>query len=151
MNASSKPFALSFSTSIFAFSCFLEAKTWIVYAESSVVAANGFVTTGSVTALGISGVSTMEVSDLGTAGVFGGHTSFGDARRFWDFRSVGRGDIDFEEVIVALNDINYQGPLSVEWEDSRMDRVHGATESAAFLRELDFEPSDIAFDAAFEE
>ena len=87
----------------------------------------------------------------GTAGVFGGHTSFGDARRFWDFRSVGRGDIDFEEVIVALNDINYQGPLSVEWEDSRMDRVHGATESAAFLRDLDFEPSDIAFDAAFEE
>ena len=87
----------------------------------------------------------------GTAGVFGGHTSFGDARRFWDFRSVVRGDIDFEEVIVALNDINYQGPLSVEWEDSRMDRVHGATESAAFLRELDFEPSDIAFDAAFEE
>jgi sugar phosphate isomerase/epimerase len=87
----------------------------------------------------------------GTVGVFGGHTSFGDARRFWDFRSVGRGDIDFEEVIVALNDINYQGPLSVEWEDSRMDRVHGASESAAFLRELDFEPSDIAFDAAFEE
>ena len=87
----------------------------------------------------------------GTAGVFGGHTSFGDARRFWDFRSVGRGDIDFEEVIVALNDINYQGPLSVEWEDSRMDRINGATESAAFLRELDFEPSDIAFDAAFEE
>tara|TARA_Y100001960_G_scaffold304206_1_gene357131 strand:+ start:916 stop:1893 length:978 start_codon:yes stop_codon:yes gene_type:complete len=87
----------------------------------------------------------------GTAGVFGGHTSFGDARRFWDFRSVGRGDIDFEEVIVALNDIKYQGPLSVEWEDSRMDRINGATESAAFLRELDFEPSDIAFDAAFEE
>ncbi|MBI2497287.1 MAG: sugar phosphate isomerase/epimerase, partial [Opitutae bacterium] len=25
----------------------------------------------------------------GTVGVFGGHTSFGDARRFWDFRSPG--------------------------------------------------------------
>ncbi len=87
----------------------------------------------------------------GSAGVFGGHTSFGDARRYWDFRSVGRGDIDFEEVIVALNDVGYQGPLSIEWEDSRMDRVHGATESAAFVRNLDFEPSDIAFDAAFEE
>ena len=37
------------------------------------------------------------------AGVFGGHTEFGDARRFWDFRSVGRGDINFEEIIVALN------------------------------------------------
>jgi sugar phosphate isomerase/epimerase len=82
--------------------------------------------------------------------VFGGHTSFGDARRFWDFRSVGRGMIDFEGIIVALNDIRYQGPLSVEWEDSRMDRVHGATESAAFSRRLDFKPSARAFDASFE-
>ncbi len=87
----------------------------------------------------------------GTAGVFGGHTPFGDARRYWDFRSVGRGDIDFEEVIVALNDVGYGGPLSIEWEDSRMDRVHGATESAAFVKSLDFAPSDIAFDEAFEE
>jgi sugar phosphate isomerase/epimerase len=86
----------------------------------------------------------------GTVGIFGGHVSFGDARRAWDFRSVGRGDINFEEIIVALNDIGYNGPLSVEWEDSRMDRVHGATESAAFLRKLDFKPSNVAFDAAFE-
>lgn len=85
----------------------------------------------------------------GEAGVFGGHTSFGDARRYWDFRSVGRGDIDFEEIIVALNDAGYSGPLSVEWEDSRMDRVHGAAESAAFLRRLDFPGSVLAFDAAF--
>ena len=86
----------------------------------------------------------------GSVGVFGGHTSFGDARRFWDFRSVGRGLIDFEAIIVALNDIGYQGPLSVEWEDSRMDRVHGATESAAFCKRLDFKPSALVFDAAFE-
>ena len=87
----------------------------------------------------------------GRAGVFGGHTDFGDARRYWDFRSVGRGDTDFEEIIVALNDIGYNGPLSIEWEDSRMDRIHGATESAEFVKQLDFTPSDIAFDAAFEE
>ena len=86
----------------------------------------------------------------GTVGIFGGHTSFGDARRAWDFRSVGRGDVNFEEIIVALNDIGYDGPLSVEWEDSRMDRVHGATESAAFLKRLDFAPSNVAFDAAFD-
>lgn len=86
----------------------------------------------------------------GEAGVFGGHTSFGDHRRYWDFRSVGRGDINFEEIIVALNDIAYDGPLSVEWEDSRMDRVHGATESAAYCKRLDFKPSARAFDAAFE-
>ncbi len=85
----------------------------------------------------------------GTVGVFGGHTSFGDARRFWDFRSVGRGMVDFESIIVALNDIAYAGPLSVEWEDGRMDRVHGATESAAFCRRLDFKPAAGAFDAAF--
>lgn len=85
----------------------------------------------------------------GEVGVFGGHTDFGDARRYWDFRSVGRGDIRFEDIIVALGDIGYQGPLSVEWEDSRMDRVHGATESAAFLRRLDFPLSNVAFDAAF--
>jgi len=86
----------------------------------------------------------------GTVGVFGGHTNFGDARRHWDFRSVGRGMIDFEALIVALNDVGYAGPLSVEWEDSRMDRVHGATESAAFCRRLDFPPAAGAFDAAFD-
>jgi sugar phosphate isomerase/epimerase len=86
----------------------------------------------------------------GSVGVFGGHVSFGDARRYWDFRSVGRGDIHFEEIIVALNDIGYDGPLSVEWEDSRMDRIHGATESAAFCKDLDFKPSARAFDSAFE-
>jgi sugar phosphate isomerase/epimerase len=86
----------------------------------------------------------------GTVGIFGGHTDFADARRAWDFRSVGRGDVRFEDIIVALNDIDYQGPLSIEWEDARMDRVHGATESAAFVKRLDFAPSAIAFDSAFD-
>ena len=86
----------------------------------------------------------------GDVGVFGGHTTFGDHRRFWDFRSPGRGDIKFEEIIVALNDIAYRGPLSVEWEDIRMDRIHGATEAAAFVRKIDFPTSNVAFDAAFD-
>jgi len=85
------------------------------------------------------------------AGVFGGHTSFGDRRRFWDFRSLGRGNIEFEEIIRALNRIQYTGPLSVEWEDSGMDREEGAKESCDFVRSIDFKPSDVAFDAAFEE
>jgi hypothetical protein len=38
----------------------------------------------------------------------------------------------------------------VEWEDIRMDRIHGATEAAAFVKKLDFAPSAVAFDAAFE-
>ena len=85
----------------------------------------------------------------GTVGVFGGHTDFGDPRRYWDFRSLGHGDVKFEDIIVALNDIGYQGPLSVEWEDGRMDRLHGAKESCAFVRKVDFTPSNLAFDGAF--
>lgn len=87
----------------------------------------------------------------GTAGVFGGHTDFCDPRRYWDFRSVGRGDIDFESIIVALNDIGYHGPLSIEWEDGRMDRIHGATESCAFIKNIDFPANEGGmFDSAFE-
>ena len=84
------------------------------------------------------------------AGVFCGHISFGDSRRFWDFRSLGRGRINFEGIIRALNEIGYTGPLSVEWEDSGMDREHGAAEAAVFLKRLDFPISATAFDAAFE-
>ena len=84
------------------------------------------------------------------AGVFGGHTSFGDQRRFWDFRSLGRGNINFEEIIRALNRIEYNGPLSVEWEDGGMDREHGAAEACQFVRQVDFPSSNLAFDAAFD-
>jgi sugar phosphate isomerase/epimerase len=83
------------------------------------------------------------------AGVFGGHLPFGDNDRYWDFRSLGWGKVSFREIIRALNDVGYQGPLSVEWEDSGMDREHGATEAAAFLRKMDFSPSEAAFDSAF--
>lgn len=83
------------------------------------------------------------------AGIFGGHLNFGDHRRAWDFRSLGRGSVKFEEVIRALNDIGYNGPLSIEWEDAGMNRVHGARESCGFVKAIDFEPSDVAFDAAF--
>jgi sugar phosphate isomerase/epimerase len=86
----------------------------------------------------------------GSVGVFGGHTSFTDPRRFWDFRSLGHGDVNFEEIIVALNEINYTGPLSVEWEDGRMNRDHGAAEACAFVKKLDFAPSGIAFDGQFD-
>jgi sugar phosphate isomerase/epimerase len=84
------------------------------------------------------------------AGVFGGHTEFGTRGRYWDFRSLGHGDINFEEIIRALNRIGYNGPLSVEWEDSGMDREYGAKEACEFVRRIDFPSSNIAFDAAFE-
>ncbi|MDX9726155.1 MAG: sugar phosphate isomerase/epimerase [Bacteroidales bacterium] len=90
-------------------------------------------------------------SDVPTeAGVFGGHTEFGARGRYWDFRSPGRGNINFEDIIRALNRIGYKGPLSVEWEDSGMDREHGAREACEFVRAVDFAPSEIAFDSAFD-
>jgi sugar phosphate isomerase/epimerase len=86
----------------------------------------------------------------GRSGILASHLNFGDPRRGWDFRSPGRGGVNFEEIIRALNQINYEGPLSVEWEDSGMDREAGAREAAEFVKRLDFAPSKRAFDAAFE-
>jgi len=86
----------------------------------------------------------------GRTGILASHLNFGDPRRGWDFRSLGRGGVNFEEIIRALNQAGYQGPLSVEWEDSGMDRDHGAKEACQFVRRVDFEPSQVAFDAAFD-
>jgi len=86
----------------------------------------------------------------GRSGILASHLNFGDPRRGWDFRSLGRGGVNFEEIIRALNDAGYKGPLSVEWEDSGMDRDHGAKEACEFVRRMDFEPSKVAFDAAFD-
>ena len=71
-------------------------------------------------------------------GVFGGHVDFHNRKRFWDFKSMGRGNINFEKIIRALNDIGYNGPLSVEWEDGGMDREFGAAESAKYVKNARF-------------
>jgi sugar phosphate isomerase/epimerase len=86
----------------------------------------------------------------GKSGILASHINFGDHRRGWDFRSPGRGTVNFEEIIRELNRIGYQGPLSVEWEDSGMDREFGAREAASFVKQKDFAASGRAFDAAFE-
>ena len=85
----------------------------------------------------------------GKTGIIASHLNFGDPRRGWDFRSPGRGGVNFEEIIRALNVVGYDGPLSVEWEDCGMDREFGAAEAAAFVKKMDFAPSNVQFDAAF--
>jgi sugar phosphate isomerase/epimerase len=87
--------------------------------------------------------------DNGRRSILGSHLNFGDARRGWDFVSPGHGDVDFEEMFRALNRIGYDGPLSIEWEDSGMDRDWGGPDALAFVRRTDFAPSTVAFDAAF--
>ena len=85
----------------------------------------------------------------GRTSILGGHLNFGEPGRGWDFVSPGHGDVDFEAMIRALNRIGYNGPLSIEWEDSGMDRDWGAPDALAFVRATDFAPSSVAFDAAF--
>ena len=88
-------------------------------------------------------------SHNGRNGALASHLPFGNLRRGWDFVSPGRGDVPFERVFRALNAIGYRGPLSIEWEDSGMDREQGAPEALAFTRRTDLSASAIAFDAAF--
>ena len=81
------------------------------------------------------------------SGILGSHLEFGDTRRAWNFVSVGHGDVDFDGIIRELNDMGYDGPLSVEWEDSGMNREFGASESYHYIKKMNFLPSEVAFDA----
>lgn len=85
----------------------------------------------------------------GRNSILSSHLPFGDRRRGWDFVSPGRGGVPFERIFRALNDIGYQGPLSIEWEDNNMNRDQGAPEALALTRRLDLTPSSVAFEAAF--
>ncbi len=92
------------------------------------------------------------VSLNGRSGILGSHLNFGDPRRGWEFRSPGRGQVDFVAIARALNDANYEGPLSIEWEDPSMDREYGAAEAAKFTREkMGFKTPGRLFDSAFAE
>ncbi len=85
----------------------------------------------------------------GRNSILSSHLDFGDPRRGWDFVSPGRGDVDWDPIMRALNRIGYAGPLSIEWEDSGMDREWGAQEALDLVRGHDFSASNVAFDAAF--
>ena len=76
----------------------------------------------------------------GRASLLAGYWPSGDARRGWQFRSPGRGGVDWESIVRALNDAGYDGPLSVDWHDPNMDRDFGAAEACRFVKQLDFDP-----------
>ncbi len=87
----------------------------------------------------------------GRRSILASHLNFGEEQRGWDFVSPGHGDVDFEAFFRALNRIGYDGPLSIEWEDSGMHREYGAQDALAFVRRTDFAPSNVAFDAAMQQ
>ncbi|MBM6591734.1 sugar phosphate isomerase/epimerase [Brevibacterium sp. RIT 803] len=85
----------------------------------------------------------------GRSGILGSHLPWGDPRRGWDFVSTGHGDMHWEDAFRALRSIGYAGPISIEWEDAGMDRLHGAAEAVVRIRELLWKKPDASFDAAF--
>jgi sugar phosphate isomerase/epimerase len=94
-------------------------------------------------------VKDSRVQLTGANSILSSHLDFGDPRRGWDFVSPGRGDVKWDPIIRALNRAGYNGPLSIEWEDTNMNREYGAKEALDMIRRQDFAPSDVAFDAAF--
>ncbi|RUA26573.1 MAG: sugar phosphate isomerase/epimerase [Actinobacteria bacterium] len=85
----------------------------------------------------------------GRSGTLGSHLPWGDPRRPWDFVSTGRGDVPWEDAFRALAAIGYAGPISIEWEDAGMDRLHGAAEAVKYVRTLLWQLPEQSFDAAF--
>jgi len=85
----------------------------------------------------------------GRVGRLGSHLGWDDPRRGWTFVSTGRGQIDWESSFRALNTIGYDGPISVEWEDAGMDRLHGAKEAVGFVKSLLWKVPENSFDSAF--
>jgi sugar phosphate isomerase/epimerase len=78
------------------------------------------------------------------------HLPWGDPRRGWDFVSTGHGDVPWEDCFRMLNTIAYTGPISIEWEDAGMDRLIGAPQALAVIRQLqDIRPASESFDTAF--
>ena len=94
-------------------------------------------------------VKDSRVQLTGRNSILSSHLDFGDPGRGWDFVSPGRGDVKWDRLIRALNRVGYSGPLSIEWEDTGMDRDWGAPEALEMIRMQDFTPSQVAFDAAF--
>jgi sugar phosphate isomerase/epimerase len=86
----------------------------------------------------------------GRNGILSSHLPFGNHQRGWDFVSPGRGEVPFERIFRALNDVGYAGPLSIEWEDNGMDRLQGVPEAVAMIKRLELTPSTVKFEAAYE-
>jgi sugar phosphate isomerase/epimerase len=85
----------------------------------------------------------------GRNGILSSHLQHGDMRRGWDFRALGHGDLDWTNLVRALDAIDYRGPLSVEWDDAGYARDRAAAEGLALLRRLNLNPVGREFQDAF--
>jgi sugar phosphate isomerase/epimerase len=84
----------------------------------------------------------------GRGGVLGSLLPAGDPRRGWQPRSPGRGGIDWDAIVRALNEIGYDGPLAVDWADPGLDRDFGAEDACKFVKQIDV-PASLRSHPAF--
>ncbi|GHU61822.1 AP endonuclease [Spirochaetia bacterium] len=82
----------------------------------------------------------------GRNGILGSHMFFGDPRRAWNFRSIGHGSVNFDDIIREINHIGFTGPLAVEWEDNGMEKKFGAQDAFEYIKRLNYSASKISFD-----
>jgi sugar phosphate isomerase/epimerase len=85
----------------------------------------------------------------GRSGLLGSYLPYDDPRRGWQPRAPGRGGVDWEGIVRALNAAGYEGALALEWQDPGMERFSGAEEACRFVKRLDFEPPPRADRQAF--
>jgi sugar phosphate isomerase/epimerase len=82
-------------------------------------------------------VTDAELTLDGRASVLNSFLRPGDPRRGWQPRSPGRGGLDWDAIVRCLNDIGYDGPLSVDWADPGLDRDFGAEDACKFVKQID--------------
>ncbi len=72
----------------------------------------------------------------GRSGILSSHINFARSTTRLGFPKSRCGGVNFERSSRALNHVKYQGPLSIEWEDSGMNREFGAKEACEFTKRL---------------
>ncbi len=89
-------------------------------------------------------VKDAEYHPSGRAGVYGGYQNWID--RPGRFRSLGDGQIDFNQIFSKLAQYNYPGWAVMEWECCLKHPESGAAEGAPFIRDHIIHVTDKAFD-----
>lgn len=89
-------------------------------------------------------VKDAEFTPTGRQGMYGGYQSWAD--RAGRFRSTGDGQVDFKRIFSLLTQQGYQGWATLEWECCLKNKLDGAREGAAFIREHIINVADTVFD-----
>ena len=89
-------------------------------------------------------VKDAEFNPTGKSGVYGGYQNW--ANRAGRFRSLGDGQIDFNDIFSKLSQYDYDGWAVMEWECCIKSSEQGAEEGASFIKNHIIEVTEKAFD-----